>query len=434
MKRVLVFRKRMKNVAHGAAALLVSACVGEVSEGPVTLQTFDAQKPDMAHEGGNDGGSDGGSEASIPDSGPDAPHEAGNDAGTGPNTYSYPLSTSQFPPADPNASSSAPAVGALTPGDLPGFTLRRITDNGLRHAYSRRSAWNIDETRYGMNHADIYDASSGAFIAQAPVNSEWMWSNVNPDIIYGCRGNQFVRYNVATGGEEVLATFSAYAAISIGNSEGSLDNQDRFVVLLGDQTKLITFDVQARSVVAGPIATPDPKGTLNWAGISQLGEYVAGQYGGTLFAYDRDLTNFRVLGNGNHGDFCIDNNGEDVFVGLVNETVDVVRFRDNSIHSVSLGAQTGNGHLSCRNILRPGWAYISAYKGAQLFALQIRYDGQTTMEHWGYHRSPIYDYGNYDYNATSKAVASPTGTQLMYTTRWYQTIPVSDFIVSYDQN
>jgi len=101
----------------------------------------------------------------------------------------------------------------------------------------------------------------------------------------------------------------------------------------------------------------------------------------------------------------------------------------------------GHGHISCRNIHRPGWCFFSSYDESRVGAVKLGIDssagtytdnrglqvftGLGVVEHWGFHRSSS---GAYD--STPKASASPTGTKVIVTSDWYGRGEINDYTLS----
>jgi len=101
--------------------------------------------------------------------------------------------------------------------------------------------------------------------------------------------------------------------------------------------------------------------------------------------------------------------------------------------------KVGHGHVSCRNIKRPGWCYISTYNnliGAVRIATSdnlvglsvpaVDFDrGVAVYEHWGYHES-----SSRNYQSTPKASVSPSGQQVIFSTDWRGTDQINAYVLS----
>ena len=118
-------------------------------------------------------------------------------------------------------------------------------------------------------------------------------------------------------------------------------------------------------------------GDLDWFSVSQLGGYAVAQWrpNGTgpkegIKAFDIDMTNERhIYHTTQHGDLGVDAYGNEVIVEYGNQSE---WDEDHSLYMARLdgGGMTflfpyvnnrgiWGGHISTRNLDRPGWAYIS---------------------------------------------------------------------------
>ena len=91
----------------------------------------------------------------------------------------------------------------------------------------------------------------------------------------------------------------------------------------------------------------------------------------------------------------------------------------------------GFGHISCRNIRRPGWCYISTRSSKQLAAVHIGASKALWFnrgyENWLNHGS------SYDsYTVEAQASVSPSGKQAIFTSDWDGNSPVHDYVISFD--
>ena len=82
--------------------------------------------------------------------------------------------------------------------------------------------------------------------------------------------------------------------------------------------------------------------------------------------------------------------------------------------SRSIGYTNGNGHISCRNIDRPGYCYLDIREdGGSGEIIALKLDGSGTVERFAHHRST-----EVVYDAQVKAVVSPDGTKVMFVSDW----------------
>jgi len=109
--------------------------------------------------------------------------------------------------------------------------------------------------------------------------SEHVWSNIDSDIIYGFRFvdkilNQFVSFNVRSFETTDLIKIADAKACSIGRGEGSQSNDDQFILFVcGEEegvAELISFNIAQNEIIGRLVI----KEFVNWASVSQSGQYV----------------------------------------------------------------------------------------------------------------------------------------------------------------
>ncbi len=302
-----------------------------------------------------------------------------------------------------------------------------------RHGYARTPGWNADGSKIllafsspaaildGRTYAQLYTLSSMVGYAH--------WSNTNPNRIFGTfnNDNRFYAENATTGAQTVLHTFSGYTEVSLGDGEGGIDDNDRYVALMtrtsAGANGLLVYDIGTDTVVSSlnfGATRPDN------AQISRKGNYVVLTWGdGTglhqgLERYNRALTSrINLSPYGRHGDNALDAAGNEIFVAC-SPNVDAFSLATGAATRLLASSAFEYGHVSGRNIDRPGWVYLSAYDwGAtagrpgrdQLVA--VKTDGSRTVEVFGFanHRSTTY-------NSQPQATVSRDGTRVLFASEW----------------
>jgi len=344
----------------------------------------------------------------------------------------------QYPPRSTNLPSSrelnmrAPTFGQTIVGDVPNTTIRGVSLSGERHQYSRRTAWNSDETILYIGEK-AYRTANLSLVRDlnTMMSTEWYASHKDPDVIYGTKGSGFYKGNVSTGRTELIVDVGE--RIWLGQWEGGISSDDSYAVVNNGQ-RLYVIDILNREVISGPHTV---SGALDNADISHDGKYVTWISGGTTYYSDINFKNVVKANFGsNHSDLCVDVNGDQVYVMFTGAyEIAMIRLKDNLVHRKKI-LYTGNGHLSCTNFKRPGYVYMSTYRGAngpKALSIQLDYSSTPTYEDWGFTREYqfVYDGSNYDQQA--KLAASPSGTQLIFTSTWNQSLNFRDFVISYDQ-
>ncbi|PWK17272.1 YncE family protein [Xanthomarina spongicola] len=320
-----------------------------------------------------------------------------------------------------------------------GNEITRISDAGvfgttgqnLRHHYSLDQPWNSDGTliKLAGYPAAILDGKTYKFLYWRNIPSSATWSNIDPLKMYGTSGKSIVSYNVVTNVRTTLKTFLQYEEIDYGINKGNITNNDKYMPILGKASgviELIVFDLKLNKVHAQVSLPSQP----NWITISPLGNYAVAHYSfSRVDVYDIDLTQApRAITNyTTHSDFGIDSFGNEVYIAFGDlETrpndyyMKMVRLSDGVTTPLFYhpnGYGVWSGHISARNINRPGWAYVSegcceTIGKKEIFAIKL--DGSNTIERFGYHHATYKD----SYQQEPHAVPNRDGTKIMFASSW----------------
>jgi hypothetical protein len=342
-----------------------------------------------------------------------------------------------------------------------GTTIIRVSDRTafgsdlqeLRHLYSKNQPWNADESYLLLNYkypAALLDGRTYKFLRWVRQPSQSVWSNLNPSLMYGMVAdtNQFVKLNITTGENyTVLRQFKEYDRINFGDWEGNLSNDDRYAALIGTKTgklDFLVYDLLANKVTArktqpaGTTSGNSGGATIDNISMSQSGKYVIVQYNKPgsgvhrgIHLLDRSLKFVRQLSvrKGTHFDSCFNAKGAE----------SIVITDDNSSALVSVEYATGkkitllpasnshyNIHISCRNLQRPGWAYISEFSGdldpANPNAVKetpdrtiaVKIDRSGTIEHFA---APNHSLSK-AYERQTQSVPNRDGTKVIFASDW----------------
>jgi hypothetical protein len=311
-------------------------------------------------------------------------------------------------------------------------TTRVSNISGIRQNYSRISAWNADGSKIllGFTYPGrMLDGRTYADLGSFGQISQAIWSNVDPNKLYGTGGNVFYRQNATSGAITALHTFGGYKLISIGDGEGGISDDDHYIALIattsGGAKRLITYSIASNTIV-GNIAVTG----MNNAQISRKGNYVVvvNNSDGTargqgVERYTRNLASrINLTPYGRHGDNALDASGNEIYVS--NNAPYVTAFR------LSTGAKTRllsgttafeYGHVSGRNIHRPGWIYLSVFNNSitagraghdQVVA--VKTDGSGTVEVFGFSHHT----NTTTYAMQPHAVPSPDGSRVLFASEW----------------
>ena len=345
-----------------------------------------------------------------------------------------------------------------------------------RHRWFKMQPWNADGSRIlvDLTYPNyLVDGSTYKLIKRydptKPTRhppTEAIWSNVNPDIMYGISGNSLIKYKVSSTIRTTMHTFSEYNAISIGLYEGNVSNDDKYVALWcpkGGRYFTVVYDMQADSVYStyemGPQGQQDYYETfgLNWVCISQTGKYVVIQWQRSGSGRDMGVEVFdnkmnfirQVTGtvkNAYNIDMGLDVDGNDIVVYQNLSTCDIMtqRLSDGKITKVLSGSKISKATtISCRNVQRPGWAYFGDFEAGPgsvaefhaagtsekskasyntVFALKL--DGSETVQVY----SHMHHSTNEGLYVQPMPVPSPDGKKVMFASDWEE----EDMSVAYE--
>lgn len=307
----------------------------------------------------------------------------------------------------------------------------------LRHHYSVDSPWNCDGTYIKLSGypAPILDGTTYEFFKWGRIPSSATWSNTNPNLMYGFSKNKLLSYNLRLNVSQTLYIFNDYEDIEYGFNKGNMSYDDRYIGLIGkngDDLTLIVFDIFTKKIIG-----TDHIGRIKliWFSVSPLGNYAVTSFGpqGSLIdqgakVYNIDLSNKRHLTSfQTHSDIGIDTDGNEVYVAFGDtETrpkgyyMKMVRLSDGLVTPLFYYTPDNgvwNGHISCRNTDRPGWAYVSegcceTIGKKEIFAIKL--DSSNTIERFGSHHATF----KLGYEQQAQAVPNRDGTKVMFASSW----------------
>jgi len=376
-----------------------------------------------------------------------------------------------------------------------------VGDDGEKspvHHYPKDQAWNSDQTLMVLGGRWLVWADTYERIRQ--VSSHKRWSHSEPNVRYGLEdcddeGHYCVASeNVETG--EITTLYKipgTYERMTLGEYEGNLDFDDRYIVLTGRKVEnhdseiatLILYDLQTGRAVIKDFDDPDHRlyltktyknDKLDWASVTPTGRYVlvhkyADMRDGVdtdnkkiVEVYDLELNYLYTLAyKANHGDICMSSDGgRDYYVQVENEgpgafdhytseeemESGVWQYDLETGERVRLLANHGGGHISCRNYRRPGWAYVgfkklidedsdTPYLYRDIFAVKlgpegVAENGERVVERFANARYMQKDNSDCGYSYTDlspHALPSPDGTMVLFKSNWAPGGCLDDFLV-----
>jgi hypothetical protein len=263
------------------------------------------------------------------------------------------------------------------------------------------------------------------------------WASQDPNVYFGLvqRSARLAKVDVWTdAATTVLDVSDEFDRCHFGMSEGGVSVDDGRCVLVcevtgADELTFIVVDIHGRGEVSrrrfADIGFTGSVGVvIDWAGVSFRGTYVVatwrsdsafGSSHRVYFAQNMsDHLELDQQGGVGHSDFCIDADDEEVLVGI--RKMNSYRLRDGVwTQQVAIGSSSKiSGHVSCRNVRRPGYAYIGTRATGCYSLYSVKLDGSKRYEDWGQFRSV-----GLPYYAEGQCCASPMGDKVVCASDWF---------------
>lgn len=332
-----------------------------------------------------------------------------------------------------------------------GTKIRRVTNvAGRASTYPKCSAWSKNGTYVyihgGQRVLNATTYADNGTIGTSGKGAYAVWSNVTDTRMYGADDGQGTgtgklwTCDVTGPTWAALADFTlntisgqsrAYGYVEIGNYEGNVSNDDHLIALACNTTatKSGQWDVVAYDPISNVV-----RGTLtnlggqpSECGVSQSGSYVyvngvsdgSGSFQGCRIYTSAMVSVRQVVTYRPHLDMGYDTSGNEVLVNA--QAGNMHRLSNGTTTDYIPGANTAvdGGHVSCRNLDLPGWAYLtdaqsanSAKRGfGQIVAVKL--DGSGDVRIFGFHHevADLADNGNF-------GVPNRDGTKVLFTSRW----------------
>jgi len=327
----------------------------------------------------------------------------------------------------------------------------------LRHGYSKRQPWNSDQSLIYLDRHDPELWLDGStyevlFTRQKP-GTRVRWSNYEPNIMYYLAsyndGNsQLGRWDVINDSTEVVIALDGYKELSFGKGEGNFSNDGTKVALsairISDNHEVI-FITDISTGQKWP--DMDMNGVaieINNATLSPLGNYlvIAGDWGqGADRLQVRNASSGAILytetnrGMPSHFDVQLDQNGDEVVVGVAKTTTEDVRSgtvikRILETGTISVIADHKYAsHTSGRAVNRPGWVYVTYQNRSVSYppyineVVAVKLDGTRTERIAHLHSM------KFNYVSEAHAVPSPDGNRVMWASDWdTENYPIQSYV------
>lgn len=310
-------------------------------------------------------------------------------------------------------------------------------DSVARHSYSKNCPWNCDQSllclavHHGFPSMIFVDGTDyrPQFGRNSPPVTEVRWHPKNPDLMIYVRGNEIGFWNVRKDTFETVGVFPDYSDFQIGPWEGNVSADGRKIAVSGrkDGNRVAFVYDLATATKLPDLSLGDI--TVDWVSVSPSGKFLV--LNGSLTPSGRgDQTKIYQLdgsevgdawldyGRPSHFDMCVDENGDDIAVGVSKSPPDEGRIIKRRLLDGKVTVLTTGGyasHVSTRNIRRPGWAYATyQYAGPEWppywnEAVAIRLDGSGTVERIAQLHTQCVDY-----LSEAHVVPSPDGRRVLW--------------------
>jgi hypothetical protein len=309
-----------------------------------------------------------------------------------------------------------------------------------RHHYSKDGPWNCDQSLLYLarhqgrpNHLFLDGRTYEVRFARpgAP-GTERRWHPKEPAIMIYVKDNRIGRWNVLEDTTQTLATLPGYSEFRIGPWEGNLSRDGRMMVVDGkrgaDRTAF-AYDLEKKHKYPDVLLN---EVRVDWVSISASGKYIvlngriSGERGDETQVYDLQGNKVGELwseyGRPSHYDLTLDENGDDVAVGVSKSKPDDGRVIKRRLSDGQVTVLTPGGyasHTSARNVNRPGWAYVTYQHRGPTWppfwdeVVAVKLDGSQTVERIAHLRTK-----RTDYLTEAHAVPSPDGRRILWAGNW----------------
>lgn len=264
----------------------------------------------------------------------------------------------------------------------------------MRHEYSRRQAFNANNSRFLAQDAKgywyLYDAKSFSklrVLKDLAGDCEPIWHPSDPNKLYATSrdgGLQWWLLDVEKGSRELVFDFTGKTSWPNARSfwtkgEGTTSADGRYLGLMAtsydSQSKkvsiygLVTLDLKDKKIVGTLDASKFDGKMPDYVSTSPSGRYVITSWdGGGTFAYTRDFSSRKTLhGKSEHSDLAFGPNREDYYVYSDYDTGAIVAREIDTLKSFDVAPiyqgdhESYVVHISGQAFDKPGWVVISTY-------------------------------------------------------------------------
>ena len=326
-----------------------------------------------------------------------------------------------------------------------------------RHNYSKVPVWNADQSmmildmglslmKNGPSPIFLDGSTYQLLFTKESPGSEVRWHPREPDLMVYVGGNEVGTWNVRTGEKTVIESFPGYVRFRLVPGEGNISLDGSMLAVYarkGDDKVAFAYDMLKK--VKYPDLDLNGIG-VDWVSISPLGRYLVlnrqekedSPLDDTTQVYDLQGNKvgsaWSEYGRPSHYDLTIDQNGDEVAVGVSKSAPDNGRVIKRRLRDGVVTVLTDGGyavHTSTRNIRRPGWAYVS-YGCDEKWLLYrdevvaVKLDGSKRVERLAHLHT-----NRTDYVTEAHACPSPDGRRVIWASNWESPTgrPVGAYVV-----
>lgn len=320
-----------------------------------------------------------------------------------------------------------------------------------RHQYSSHQPWNADRSLLYLARGQIFLDGETYEPVQLPEVPKgfWHWSPVEPDVMIIPRADGVGTWDVRKGAWVDVIAIPGYSRFRSQTRDNPSYDGTRFAVkaLRDSDTAPVCIGVDLEAGTIGPVIEFDAygfspgdynEGKARRCSVTPSGRYLLlnghanGSYNDQAHFFDwttsalvlKQRENNGIECPGGHGDLGLDDQGDDVFVGvckgkgkswsseLGGRTV-ALRIPDGEIWALGKGSAS---HTSCRNSKRPGYCYGSSFgEKATINAKSINGGRVEFYADPQNRRTKYWD--------ETQAVPSPDGMKILFASTWRESFP-----------
>jgi hypothetical protein len=320
------------------------------------------------------------------------------------------------------------------------------------HHYSKDAAWNADQSLlYISRHLNgpnpLYlDGATYEPLFSRSTPGEERWHPTDPDSQIYMSNDEIGVFNIRTQKKVMSHRLAGYTNLAFGPGEGNPSLDGKWVAPLATSPsgKQVAFAFNLESRRKYPDI--DLTGvSVDWVSVSARGRYIVVN---GVISGKRDSTQVYDLqgnevgdqwteyGRPSHYDLTVDQNGDEVAVGVSKSAPDdgrVIkrRLQDGQVTVLTTGGYAS--HTSARATRNPGWVLVSYdYVGDtwipyrnELVAVKLDGSGALRLAHLQVHST--------DYRTESHGVLSPDGRRAVFASNWNASSgrPVNAYVVDF---